>query len=351
MSAYERFLQHPWIRRMTVLASAILVLWLARSLMSTILLTFIFTFLIVRLVGFVQRFVHVRPALVVTPIFLIVLAGLYYVVTRYVPEIAKQSVRLFTTVQKFYESAAFDHNTIIQWGVKELNDLNLNEQLKVGVGTLMQYVGNVGTMLLTVFSALLLSFFYTIELDEMNSFGREFLNSEYGWYFRDLKYFADKFINTFGVVMEAQIFIALVNTIITVITLIIIGMPNVPSLGVMVFILSLIPVAGAIISVIPLSLIGYTVGGWRDVVTIIIMIVVIHILEAYVLNPKFMSSRTQLPIFFTFVILMLAEHVWGTWGLIVGLPVFTFLLDVFGIKKISPDEEKAPRSPEVDHDK
>lgn len=352
MTAYERFLKHPWIRRMTVLASAIFVLWLARSLMSTILLTFIFTFLIIRLVRFVQRFVHVRPALVVTPIFLIIVAGLYYVITRYVPEIATQSVRLFTQVQHFYESAAFDHNALVRWGVKEINQLNLNEQLKVGVSKLVEYVGSVGTMLFTVFSALILSFFYTIELDQMNAFGRDFLNSEYGWYFRDLKFFADKFINTFGTVMEAQIFIALVNTAITVVTLMVIKMPNIPSLGVMVFLLSLIPVAGAIISVVPLSLIGYTVGGWRDVATIIMMIIIIHVLEAYVLNPKFMSSRTELPIFFTFVVLMVAEHIWGTWGLIVGIPVFTFLLDIFGIKKISPDpdEKKTPQQPEAKHD-
>ena len=64
------------------------------------------------------------------------------------------------------------------------------------------------------------------------------------------------------------------------------------------------------------------------------MIMVIHALEAYVLNPKFMSSRTELPIFYTFVVLLVAEHLWGTWGLIVGVPVFTFLLDIFGVKSV-----------------
>lgn len=338
MNTYQKFLHNTWLRRMTVLVALCLALWLARSLMSTILLTFIFTFLVVRLTRFVQRYVHVRPALVVAPVYLIIVAGLYYTVTRYVPEIAKQSIRLFTQVQSFYNSDNYSNNKLIQWAIEQANQLNLNEQLKVGVTTIVSYVGSIGGALFTTFSALILSFFYTIELDSMNKFGRNFLDSDFGWVFRDIKYFADKFINTFGVVMEAQIFIALVNTVITTATLIVLQMPNVPSLAIMVFLLSLVPVAGAIVSVVPLSIIAYTVGGWQDVVTIIIMIIVIHILEAYVLNPKFMSSRTKLPIFFTFVVLMLAEHVWGTWGLIVGLPVFTFLLDVFGIKKISPRE-------------
>lgn len=340
MNTYQKFLQNTWLRRMTVLLSVCVALWIARSLMSTILLTFIFTFLIVRLVRWVQHFFHVRPALVVAPLYLLIVAGIYYAATRYVPEIAKQSIRLFTQVQTFYNSDNYDSNTLIQWGIKQANQLNLNEQLKLGVSAIVQYVGSIGGMLFTTFSALILSFFYTIELDEMNRFGQNFLNSEFGWYFQDLKYFADKFINTFGVVMEAQIFIAIVNTVITTITLIFLRMPNVPSLAIMVFLLSLVPVAGAIVSVIPLSLIAYTVDGWQGVVTIIVMIVIIHILEAYVLNPKFMSSRTKLPIFFTFVVLLLAEHIWGTWGLIVGLPVFTFLLDVFGIKKIKTTESK-----------
>lgn len=188
-------------------------------------------------------------------------------------------------------------------------------------------------MIVTFLLSLLLSFFYTIELDSLNAFGQKFLDSTFGWFFADVSFFAKKFINTFGIVLEAQIVIALVNTTITVITLLFMKMPNIPSLGIMVFLLSLIPVAGAIISVVPLSIIAYTVGGWQDVATIIVMIIVIHILESYVLNPKFMSSRTQLPIFFTFVVLLFAEHIWGTWGLIVGIPVFTFLLDILGVQQ------------------
>ncbi|SII04319.1 Domain of uncharacterised function DUF20 [Mycobacteroides abscessus subsp. abscessus] len=70
------------------------------------------------------------------------------------------------------------------------------------------------------------------------------------------------------------------------------------------------------------------------------MIAAIHVLEAYVLNPKFMSSRTQLPVFFTFVVLLVAERLFGTWGLIVGIPIFTFFLDVLGVKKIAGTAHK-----------
>ena len=94
-----------------------------------------------------------------------------------------------------------------------------------------------------------------------------------------------------------------------------------------------------VISLIPLSMVGYSVCGIRDVIYIIIMIIAIHALESYVLNPKFMSSRTELPIFYTFVVLMVSEKLFGTWGLIVGVPIFTFLLDIMGVKSIGDKKQ------------
>ena len=169
----------------------------------------------------------------------------------------------------------------------------------------------------------------------MNEFSRQFLSSKsLGWFFNDLYYFGKKFVNTFGVVLEAQFFIAICNTVITMICLTFMHMPQIFALGLMVFILSLIPVAGVIISLVPLSMVAYSVGGWRYIAYVLIMVVVIHAIEAYVLNPKFMSSRTELPIFYTFVVLLVSEHLFGTWGLIVGVPIFTFLLDIADVKPI-----------------
>ena len=129
--------------------------------------------------------------------------------------------------------------------------------------------------------------------------------------------------------------IALVNTAITLVCLSMMKMPQIISLGLMIFVLSLVPVAGVIISAIPLSFIAYSVGGIRDVIYVIVMLLVVHALESYILNPKLMSSKTELPIFYTFVVLVASEHLFGVWGLIVGIPIFTFALDVLGVKPVS----------------
>ena len=44
-----------------------------------------------------------------------------------------------------------------------------------------------------------------------------------------------------------------------------------------------------------------------------------------------MSAKTNLPIFYTFMILIFSEHFLGIWGLIIGIPIFIFLLDVLDV--------------------
>lgn len=331
---WNKFTKKQELRRLVVLLVIVLVLYEARSLMNMILLTFIFTYLIVHWVRLVQRWIpRVPVTLVVLLSYLLLILGLFYVVTDYVPMLVNQLVKMTNSLITFYQSAD------MHWLMKYLNQFvsssTLATQVRHGVTLAVTTLTNFGTLLVAVVMSVILSFFYTIELRQMNEFSKTFLSSQHlSWFFKDLDFFGKKFVNTFGVVLEAQFFIALTNTALTMIALFFMKMPQIFALGLMVFILSLVPVAGVIISLVPLSMVGYSVGGIRYIVYLIIVILVIHMLESYVLNPKFMSSRTELPIFYTFVVLLVSEHLFGVWGLIVGVPIFTFLLDIVGVKQI-----------------
>ena len=213
-----------------------------------------------------------------------------------------------------------------------ISQSDIMKQMRGGMSIIVKYLASIGTMGMTFIMALLLSFFFTIDKDDLFKFSKSFLKGPYSWFFNDVYYFAKIFINSFGVVLETQFIIALINTAITTTILACMKMPQLFSLALLIFFMSMIPVAGVIISAIPMMLIGYTVGGVKYIIYIIIMLCVVHALEAYVLNPKLMSSRTELPIFYTFVVLYVSEHLFGIWGLIVGIPVFTFLLDILGVK-------------------
>jgi predicted PurR-regulated permease PerM len=148
-------------------------------------------------------------------------------------------------------------------------------------------------------------------------------------------------MNTFGKVLQTQILLSFINCILSMIVLWIMQIPNVLGLGVMMFLLGIIPVAGVFISLAPLSIIAFLKGGWNYVLAVLIMTIVLHFLGSYVLYPKLMSDKLKLPVFFTFLILIISAHYFGVWGMLVGTPVFVFLLDILDVK-INDTNPKLP---------
>lgn len=341
MNMYQKFIANERLRRFCVLMSIFVILFFMREFITTILLTFIFVFLMIRLDYLIQRFIKMPTPLIVIILYLLILSLIYLAITKYVPIIINQSSQLFTTVYHFYRDLPETDNQMVTTIRNYIENTSLVVQFKNGASLALNYVKSIGSLGISFVMAFILSFFYMIERKQMYNFSRLFLDSDFKWFFQDIYYFSKKFVNTFGVVLEAQFIIALINTTLTTIALASLGFSQLPSLAVMVFLLGLIPVAGVIISCVPLSILSYYQGGMHDVIIILIVITAIHFLESYILNPKLMSSKTELPIFYTFVILLVSERLFGIWGLIVGIPIFTFFLDILGVKPIKEREEKS----------
>ena len=152
--------------------------------------------------------------------------------------------------------------------------------------------------------------------------------------------FGGNFCKTFGKVMKVQLIIALVNSALSMIGLKFIGFEAIVPFGVMIFVLGLIPVAGVIISLFPLCIMAFNIGGIIKIVEVCIMVCVLHAIEAYILNPKLMSAKTRLPVCFVFIILLVGEHYMGVWGLIMGVPIFIFIMSMFDVDYAIVREEK-----------
>lgn len=338
---YDKFVANQRLRRAVVLLGTFLILFLMRRMMNIILLTFIFSFLTVKVVRRVQKHINVKPIWVVLLIYALIIYLIYLAATIYLPQLANQIYLMFQSLTDFYNhNPDLQKEPVFKYALEWIEKANLDDQLKLGVSKIITYITNIGEVGMTIFVSFILSFFYAFDVDQVDKFGRQFLKSDYSWLFEDLHYFFKTFVNTFGVVLEAQLLIAAVNTVITAIGLVMMKIPSVLALSVMVFLLSMVPVAGAIISLIPLSMVAFSVGGIRDVIYVILMIAGIHALETYFLNPKFMSHKTHLPMFFTFVILLVAEKLIGPWGLIVGIPIFSFILEIIGVKTLPQKQIK-----------
>ncbi len=334
LSVYQRFLANEKVRRLTVLLSIIVVLFLVRSMITTILLTFIFTYLMIHLVQVIQRFLKIPTGALTIIIYALVVYLIYLAFTKYIPVLIHQTFDMIQSVIHFYEHQPKDADPVLLYIHNYIERNDFFEQLQNGASIALGYLQDIGKLAVAFAMSFILSFFFMIEKKKTVVFSRLFLKSEFAWFFQDIYYFAYKFVNTFGLVLEAQFIIALLNTLLTTVALAAFGFNQLLSLAIMVFFLSLIPVAGVIVSCVPLSFIAYSQGGIKDVVYILLTILVVHLIESYVLNPKLMSSKTELPIFYTFIVLLVSERFFGVWGLIVGIPIFTFFLDVLKVKEI-----------------
>jgi predicted PurR-regulated permease PerM len=213
-----------------------------------------------------------------------------------------------------------------------LEQIDIKSYLKSGFNISIQLAANIGRWSVNTFISIMLSLFFMLEKHKIISFLEKFKYSKISGLYEYICFFGKNFLNSFGKVIQAQILIAFFNTIISVIMLYILNFPQLVTIAFMIFILSLIPIAGVIISLVPLCIIAFSIGGLTKVLYVLIMIAIVHAIESYILNPKLMSSKMELPIFFTFIVLIVSEHLMGMWGLLIGIPLFMFILDLLDVK-------------------
>jgi predicted PurR-regulated permease PerM len=332
-------LKRDGTRRIIILAFLVLIIYFMRSILNLLLLTFIFTYLMYRIQQFlnmwISKFARVgQKLLVVTTYFLLLLAigfGLY----KFLPSIIQQSNAVINEAVKFYNQpheSAWEKYIISLLEKVNIENIDFNDYIHKGVGFILGSLNSIGKLSLDILFAFILSLFFLLEKTRIARFTQKFKTSKIASIYNEIEYFGVKFVNSFGKVIEAQFVIALVNCILSTIALSIMGFPQVLGLAIMIFILGLIPVAGVFISLVPLSLIGFNEGGFMMVIYLLIMITILHAIEAYILNPKLMSSKTELPVFYSFMILLIGEHFFGIWGLLIGIPIFMFILDLIDVK-------------------
>lgn len=333
MTFFRELFQIAGFRRVLALLFVVLVLYFARSMLNMLLITFILTYLINRFHNFISRnvdkVVRINRTISILFIYAIIITLLGLAVYNYMPILLTEITDLFNQVISFYSNPpVLPDNPVMNYLVEYMQDIDLSAYIQNGFTFALNTLTDIGEWSLNLFIAIVLSLFFLLEKEKVTNFTVRFRESRVGGLFKELEYFGRKFVQSFGKVIEVQFLIALVNATLSTIFLWIFGFPNLVALAIMIFLLGLIPVMGVVISLIPLCAIAFKIGGLVKIVYVLVMIAVVHAVETYFLNPKFMSNKTHLPIFYTFLILLVSEHFLGVWGLIVGVPIFIFLLDI-----------------------
>ncbi|MCE5171155.1 AI-2E family transporter [Paenibacillus profundus] len=336
MQISKDFFKGPGIKRILILLFFIALLFALRSILHLILITFILTYLVDRLHMFIHKginkYVKINYKVTVLCLYAALLLMMAWGTYNYLPKIITQINQLVNVVVHFYNVTYINYdNDIMEYIMDSLQKIDLASYLNKGFDFLVKSITDLSQWGTRFIIAFILSLFFVLEKKRVKEFTMNFKTSKIAPIYSELEYFGNKFLYSFGKVIEVQFLIALINCILSTLFLWMMGFPQLFGLAIMIFLLGLIPVMGVIISLIPLCAIAFSIGGVVKVVYVIVMICVVHAIEAYILNPKLMSSKIHLPIFYTFAILIVSQHFLGVWGLILGVPIFMFLLDLLEV--------------------
>lgn len=135
------------------------------------------------------------------------------------------------------------------------------------------------------------------------------------------------FAKVLGRALEAQLFIAVTNTILTAIGMWILGIGNIPVLSAIVFLFSFIPVAGVFISSAPICLLALqdTSGGFGLMLAAIVMILIVHGIETYILNPRIYGHHMRMNPVLVLIVLTVSGKLFGVWGFLFGIPLVNYV--------------------------
>jgi len=176
--------------------------------------------------------------------------------------------------------------------------------------------------------AFFLSFLIVLDFDRIARELRAWRKSTVGRFFHEAAASVVEFSGAVGTAFQCQLFVAMLNASVTCIGLLLLDIRPLLLLTTIVFLLGLIPVLGVFISSVPIILIAFNEYGLQRALLALGVIVIVHLLEAYVFNPRIYAARFHLNPVIVLIILLVAHELFGIWGMLLGIPVTHYVLNL-----------------------
>ncbi len=233
--------------------------------------------------------------------------------------------------------------------ISDLGEKSKTDLLPEMAGWVAQGINYIVTFSFHLLLSLFFSFIIVWDIPKLGRTVQSLENSRIKNFYNEIVPGLVSFGSLMGRAFQAQALIAVMNTILTFTALTLFDVENRAFLSSIVFICSFIPVVGVIMSSVPIALIGMQQEGGGIILALQLVgaIVVIHFIESTVLNPKVMGDMLKLHPLLVLIILLVGEHFFGIWGLLLGVPVSVYIFRHVILKKVAIN---SPESPSGDDD-
>lgn len=316
--------KHPIIARIAVWVGLLLVIYFLRSFFLLIFLTFVFSFLQFSAGEKLKSKIHNRRlrTWIIGVVLLLVLSGIIYFLATEVKIQTKLFINNFdkyisaiddqinTLSEKFpainqvindakhsAEASGASVNSptllILQQGFDLPSESN-GGNIKKGMSQVFLYSGKIFGITGSFLLSLLFSFLIILDLSHLERSLAKMEKSKFAFVFQEVKPDIVKFSQLLGKAFEAQFFIAVVNSFLTGIGLYALGLWHYSAFLIsIVFFCSFIPIAGVFASSVPIFMVALQSGGLFLSMLAIGLIILIHTVETYILNPCLLRGFLQ----------------------------------------------------------
>ncbi len=346
-----------WVTRVFVWGLLFSIVYLLRSFFLLLFLTFIFAYIQSRVVErFALRIPNRTLRVVLSGLVflgLIVAVGFYLVpsVADEAKGVAKNFTSYIRTVDtQIYKLAdnypAVRHFVPVDWDAIEpvassggwsidtsivaqllpqIAGGNDGDNAKATIKSSLDAIGRLSGQFAGIVSAFLLSllfsFLIVLDMPRLAQAIKELEHTKLKFIYAEVAESIFSFCRVLGRAFEAQFFIGTLNTCLTALGLWILGFSaRIAFLAVIVFFCSFIPIAGVFISSVPICLVALQMSGFGLMFLSILLICIIHIIEAYILNPRIYGHHLRMNPVLVLIVLTIGGKLFGVWGLLLGLP-------------------------------
>jgi predicted PurR-regulated permease PerM len=251
------------------------------------------------------------------------------------PEVLARDFRL--TEQATLAEEWWNEDPVAEW-----IQTQLSEDLPKWFNRLRQWVqtviGYAATLPIELATALILSIFITFDVPRLRQGVHRLHRTRLKDIYEEIAPGLVAFARLIGRAFEAQAVIAMFNTLLTFAVLWFLAIENAIFLCTIVFLCSFIPILGVILSSVPIALMAILQPGgslWLAVQAVI-GIIIIHFIETSILNPKILGDMLHLHPVMVLAILLIGEHFFGIWGLLLGVPVGVFIFRLVLLREQIP---------------
>lgn len=312
-------------------------LWSLRDVFAILFLTFIISFTANTIINYALSWRQLDRRLVViaTYLFLVgLIAGTVAFLLPHVRTEGRAFVDFASTLTPERVNAELDTFLASRPGIAEIVDsLRLREEMQESLLSQREDLVNAAghgvrkiLHLVTYFAiSLIFSFLIMLDLPAMKTWIVTMKDTRLGAIYDETAETVVQFAGVLGQVFQAQIVIAFLNMILTTVGLLALGIPSITFLALVVFLCSFVPVLGVFVSSVPIGLLALREGGVEKLVAVVLWIIVIHVVEAYILNPRIMAMKMKLNPVLVLVILFISHHYFGLWGVLLGVPIAFYL--------------------------